>query len=172
MNHTKNLVLVGMMGSGKSTIGLRIAQALKMPFYDVDKEIEKKAHCSISEIFQQEGETAFRDLEHEIIQDLIQRTPCVISTGGGAFVEKRNRDLLKQTGIIFYLSASAEILFERTQHTSHRPLLQTDNPLQSLKDLLEKRAPFYEQADHKINVEKASPAEIVEQLKALYLKTT
>lgn len=172
MNPQKNLVLVGMMGSGKSTIGLHLAQTLDLPFYDADKEIEKKAHNSITEIFQHEGELAFRELEHEILQDLVQRIPCVISTGGGAFIEKRNRDLLQKTGLTFYLYASPEILFERTKHTSHRPLLQTDNPLQNLKDLLAKRSSFYDQAHHKINIEKASPAEIVDQLKRLYLKDT
>jgi shikimate kinase len=164
----KNLILIGMMGSGKSTIGYRAAQELNLPFYDLDKEIEKKAHCSIAEIFQQEGEAAFRKLEHEILQEIIQQKPCVIATGGGAFIEKRNRDLLKQTSTTFYLSASAETLFERTQHTTHRPLLQTDDPLNTLKNLLKKRRAYYEQADHTINVEHLSPAEIVQQLVSLY----
>lgn len=170
MQPKKNLILIGMMGSGKSTIGWLLAEALELSFFDVDKEIEEETGYSISEIFKREGESAFREVEHQILQKLIHQTPCVIATGGGVFVEKQNRDLLKQNGIIFYLKASPEVLFERTRHTSHRPLLQTNNPLQSLKDLLKKRSFFYEQADHKINVENKSPSEIVEQLKVLYLE--
>ena len=168
MNPKKNLVLIGMMGSGKSTIGARVAQLLHLPFYDVDKEIEKKAHNTISEIFQQEGEVAFRELEYEIIQQLAAQSPGVIATGGGAFIEKRNQEILKKNGIIFYLNASAETLFHRVKQTTHRPLLQTEDPLHRLKDLLEKRRTSYERADYQIDVEKQSLAEIIQQIITLY----
>ncbi|MEZ5404977.1 MAG: shikimate kinase [Verrucomicrobiia bacterium] len=164
----KNLALIGMMGSGKSTIGYRTAQELSLPFYDLDKEIEKKAHCTIAEIFQQEGETTFRELEYETLQELLQQKLCVIATGGGAFCEKRNRDLLKKSCITFYLSASAETLFERTRQTTHRPLLQTENPLATLKNLIKKRQADYEKADYSLNVENLTPTEIVQQLISLY----
>ncbi|MBX7156978.1 MAG: shikimate kinase [Verrucomicrobiae bacterium] len=172
MPNTKNIVLIGMMGSGKSTIGYRAAQELNLTFYDLDKEIEKKAHCTIAEIFQQEGEAAFRELEHEILQELLQKNLCVIATGGGTFCEKRNRDLLKKYCITFYLNASTETLFERTRHTSHRPLLQTENPLATLKNLMQKRQAYYEQADYILNVENLAPTEIVQQLISLYRTTS
>lgn len=164
----KNLVLIGMMGSGKSTIGHRAAQELNLPFYDLDKEIEKKAHCSITEIFQQEGEATFRELEHDIIQEIVKKAPAVIATGGGAFIEKRNRELFQKNSITIYLSASAETLFERTKSTTHRPLLQNHDPLSTLKNLLQKRHAFYEQANFTITVDHLGPPEIVQQLLSLY----
>jgi shikimate kinase len=140
-----NIFLVGPMGAGKSTIGKYLAKNLKRPFYDSDKEIEKRTGVSIAWIFEKEGEQGFRERETSIIEELADYDDVVIATGGGAVLAERNREILRSMGQVVYLSATLEQLVKRTAKDTKRPLLQTGNPREKLKTLLEQRDPLYRQ---------------------------
>lgn len=144
---TKSLVLVGMMGVGKSSVGRRLAQALDLTFVDADKEIEEAANRTIVEIFDAYGEEHFRDGEKRVIQRLLADGPQVLATGGGAFMNEETRDEISEYGISIWLSAELEILYNRVRRKPTRPLLQQPNPEQVLADLLEVRNPVYALAD-------------------------
>ncbi len=161
---TKNIVLTGLMGSGKTTLGKYLAEITGMEFLDTDDLIVKKAGKPITEIFAEDGEPHFRDLESQVIAEAAQKTGCVISTGGGAVKRQKNIDNLKSTGMVFYLQASAEELYERTKHDSSRPLLNVDDPVAVLKKLLAERAPLYETAHFTVNTEKKSIEEVSKQI--------
>lgn len=144
----KTVVLVGMMGAGKSAVGAALARALAAPLRDCDDEIVKAADRSIAEIFARDGEAFFRAREHEVIARLLrERPPVVLSTGGGAFVQPANRELIHREGISVWLRADPELLWQRVRHKTTRPLLQTENPRQTLLDLHAARTPAYAQAD-------------------------
>lgn len=138
-----NIFLVGPMGSGKSTIGRQLAKALKRPFFDSDKEIEKRTGVTISWIFEMEGEEGFRAREKQVIAELSAKENIVLATGGGAVLAEDNRNLLRSRGKVVYLSSSIEQLYRRTSKDKSRPLLQTDNPKQKIAQLLEQRDPLY-----------------------------
>ncbi|MFC3226968.1 shikimate kinase [Marinibaculum pumilum] len=142
-----SLVLVGLMGSGKSTIGRRLANRLGMRFVDADDEIEKAAGCSISDIFATMGEAAFRDGERRVIARLLAEGPLVLATGGGAFMDETTRDRIRDAGTSIWLRAGLEVLVRRCQRRTHRPLLQQGNPRDVLRDLMARRHPLYETAD-------------------------
>lgn len=161
----KNIVLIGMMGAGKSTIAHLIDQKLEDFYYlDIDKEIEKLAQKHISEIFEENGESHFRKLEHDMIERYSNYHNQVIATGGGIVENIENIKLLKKNGVLFYLSASAKELYQRVKKTSHRPLLKKSNPEKILSDLLKKREPFYKMADFEIKTENKELLEIVEEI--------
>jgi shikimate kinase len=143
----RTLVLVGMMGAGKSSVGRRLAQALDMPFHDADDEIEKAAGRTISEIFEQRGETEFRDGERRVIARLLDEPPHVLATGGGAFVNPDTRALIGRKAISIWLKASPEVLARRVGRKPTRPLLQGKEPRQALEELLRAREGAYSQAD-------------------------
>ncbi len=143
----RTVVLVGMMGSGKTAIGKALATTLGVPFLDSDAEIESAANATIAEIFSRDGEAFFRLRESEVIQRLLSGRPCILSTGGGAFLADRNRLAITQKGVSVWLNASLDTLWERVRHKETRPLLQTPNPRQTLTDLLAAREPVYRQAD-------------------------
>lgn len=165
----KNLILIGMMGAGKSTVGHLLDEKLQdFQYLDIDKEIEKLAQKHIPEIFEQHGEARFRQLEHEMIEKYSNYHNQVISTGGGVVENIENIELLKKNGVIFYLSASAKELYERVKKTSHRPLLQKENPERILKELVKKREPFYKMADFEINTEKKDLVQIVDEILEKY----
>jgi len=157
-----NVVLVGFMATGKSTVGPELASRLSFQVVDTDDLIEERAGKSISDIFAQEGEEAFRDLESEIALDVSRRTGYVIITGGGIVLREKNMTVLKQAGPVFCLSASPEEILRRTEGTSHRPLLQTYNPLQRIRGLLGEREPFYAEADYTIETTGMPVREVVE----------
>ena len=142
-----SLVLVGLMGSGKSTIGRRLANRLGMRFVDADDEIEKAAGCSISDIFATMGEAAFRDGERRVIARLLGEGPLVLATGGGAFMDESTRDRIRASGTSIWLRADLDVLVRRCQRRTHRPLLQQGNPRDVLRDLMARRHPLYETAD-------------------------
>jgi shikimate kinase len=142
----KPIVLVGLMGAGKSTVGRRLAARLHLPFVDADDEIEKAAGLSVAEMFTRYGEAAFRDGERRVIQRLMAGPVQVIATGGGAFVDESTRQLILADGIAIWLQADIEVLVERTARRDQRPLLHHGNPHDILTDLLEKRRPAYQQA--------------------------
>lgn len=157
------------MGAGKSTVGHLLDEKLQdFQYLDIDKEIEKLAQKHIPEIFEQHGEARFRQLEHEMIEKYSNYHNQVISTGGGVVENIENIKLLKKNGVIFYLSASAKELYERVKKTSHRPLLQKENPERILKELVKKREPFYKMADFEINTEKKDLVQIVDEILEKY----
>lgn len=143
----KPIVLVGMMGAGKTTVGRRVATKLSRQFLDSDEEIEKAAQMSIPEIFEQRGEGEFRAGETRVIARVLKEDDIVLATGGGAFVHPETRALVKDEAISVWLKAEADILFERVSRRSNRPLLKTANPRATLEKLIEERYPIYAEAD-------------------------
>jgi len=143
MNQASNIFLVGPMGAGKTSVGRQLAKALKRDFFDSDKEIEDRTGVNIPTIFDIEGESGFRSRECQVIDELSQRDNVVLATGGGAILHKDNQKALQSRGIVFYLHASIEQLFQRTYRDRNRPLLQTDNPKQKIAELIEIREPIY-----------------------------
>lgn len=141
------LVLVGMMGAGKTTVGRRVANRLGRPFLDSDEEIEKAAQMTIPEIFEQRGEGEFRAGETRVIARVLKEGGVVLATGGGAFVNSETRRLVKGEAVSVWLKAEVGILFERVSRRSNRPLLKTANPRQTLEKLVHERYPLYGEAD-------------------------
>jgi len=149
----RTVVLVGMMGSGKTAIGKALSAQLNVPFLDSDAEIEAAANASIAEIFERDGEEFFRRRETEVINRLLSGRPCILSTGGGAFLAETNRNSITDKGVSLWLDANLETLWERVRHKATRPLLRTENPRQTLADLLDARLPVYALANLKVDVE-------------------
>lgn len=144
----RTLVLVGLMGAGKSSIGRRLAQRLGVDFVDADVEIESAAGRSIPEIFEELGEPAFRDGERRVIRRLLEdRTPHVLATGGGAFMATDTRSAIKDRGLSLWLKADIDTLFERVSRRTNRPLLKTADPKETLRGLMAVRYPVYAEAD-------------------------
>jgi shikimate kinase len=143
----KTVVLVGMMGAGKTAIGKHVAQMLSVPFRDSDEEIVAAAQMSIAEIFARDGEAFFRDREAEVIARLLHGTPAILSVGGGAFLRADTRQRIHEDGVSLWLRADLELLWSRVRTKNTRPLLQNDDPRGTLARLLDERTPFYEQAD-------------------------
>jgi len=143
----KTVVLVGMMGAGKTAVGKALATELDVPFLDSDLEIVTAANISIAEIFERDGEAFFRARESEVIARLLDGAPCVLSTGGGAFLAERNRTLISERGVSVCLNAELPLLWSRVRNKDTRPLLQTADPYSTLSAPLEARAPIYELAD-------------------------
>lgn len=137
------IVLIGMMGVGKSTVGRRLAQRLNLPFVDADEEIERAAGMTIAEIFERYGEPYFRDGERRVIARLIDGKPKVIATGGGAFVNDETRALILDSALAIWLDADIDVLVERVRRRSHRPLLNRRDPRAVLVELAERRNPIY-----------------------------
>lgn len=140
-----NLILVGMMGSGKTTMGRILAKHLGKVFVDSDEEIQKRTGVNIPYIFDVEGEAGFRGRETAVIADLTRRDNMVLATGGGAVLGEQNRTLLQQCGIVIYLRANVHDLWQRTRHDRNRPLLQTSDPYGKLNELYQQRDPLYQQ---------------------------
>ncbi|EUK18288.1 3-dehydroquinate synthase [Commensalibacter papalotli (ex Servin-Garciduenas et al. 2014)] len=142
------IILIGLMGAGKTTIGKKLAQYLSIPFIDSDHEIEKTAGCTITDIFEQYGEAEFRRVEHEVIRRLIKQSSVVIATGGGAFMHAKTRQLLKEQATTIWLHCNVDTLLERISHHTHRPLLNSGNKREILSDLITTRYPVYAEADY------------------------
>jgi len=147
----KTVVLVGMMGSGKSAIGKVISSILNVPFRDADVEIERAAKLSISEIFDLHGEKFFRDREDQVIKRLLKEKRCILATGGGAFINKKIRTSIKENGVSVWLNADLETLWKRVKYKKSRPLLRTDNPRETLANIYTHRIEIYSLADIIIN---------------------
>ena len=141
------IVLVGMMGAGKTTVGRRLATRLGRHFVDSDEEVEKAAGMSIEEIFASRGEADFRAGEQRVIARLLKDQDLVLGTGGGAFINAETRALVKASAVSVWIKADFELLFQRVQRRSNRPLLKTANPRETLKGLIDKRYPVYAEAD-------------------------
>lgn len=158
----RTVVLVGMMGSGKTAIGRALASQLGVPYLDSDAEIEAAAHASIAEIFERDGEAFFRDREAEVIARLLKASPCILSTGGGAYLAERNRTEISRHGVAVLLDADVDLLWERVRHKDTRPLLRTNDPRRTLEELFATRAPIYALADLRA---KAHPAFSIEDMR-------
>lgn len=143
----KTVVLVGMMGAGKTAVGTALARLLGVPFLDSDDEIVKAANRTIAEIFERDGEPFFRARESEVLNRLLHGTPCILSTGGGAFLSDANRAMIHAAGVSVWLRADLDLLWQRVRHKTTRPLLRTPNPRETLRTLYEARMPSYEKAD-------------------------
>lgn len=149
----KTIVLVGMMGSGKTAIGRALATKLSVPFLDSDAEIEEAAQASIAEIFERDGEQFFRKRESEVIDRLLSSDPCILSTGGGAFLAERNRESIARQGTAVWLNASLDLLWERVKHKDTRPLLRTANPRETLENIYNERVPIYKLAGVHVDIQ-------------------
>lgn len=141
------IVLIGMMGAGKTTVGRRLAKRLDLDFVDSDAEIEKAAQMSVADIFESYGESYFRDGERRVLTRLLDEGTKVIATGGGAFMDAETRKLISGKATVVWLEASLDVLVERTSRRDTRPLLRNGDPKETLSGLLDERTPVYEQAD-------------------------
>lgn len=146
-NAPLSISLIGLPGSGKSTVGRQLARRLHLDFTDSDHVIEQRLGCQIREFFEREGEERFRDLEAQVIDELTQ-SGGVLSTGGGAVLRQANREHLRQRGQVIYLKSTPEELMRRLRHDTQRPLLQVQDPLQRLRDLYAQRDPLYRETAH------------------------
>ena len=167
----RSVVLVGMMGAGKSTIGRRLSLRLGLPFRDADTEIEAAAGMSIPDIFETRGEADFRDGEVRVIARLLDNGPAVIATGGGAIMRQETRDRIREKAVSIWLKADADIILRRVKRRSDRPLLQTADPEATIARLMKEREPVYSQADITIWSRDVPHEKIVDEcIEALYGK--
>lgn len=143
----RSVVLVGMMGAGKSSVGRKLGQRLGLGFVDADSEIEQAAGMSIPDIFETRGEAEFRSGEARVIARLLEGGPQVLATGGGAFMNAETREAIRRRGVSIWLKADFEVLMRRIRRRSDRPLLRTPDPAATLRELMDKRYPVYAQAD-------------------------
>jgi shikimate kinase len=160
-----NLILIGPMGSGKSTIGRALAQRLKREFFDSDAYITQRCGVSIPVIFAHEGEAGFRAREKQALQELCAREGLVLATGGGAVLDPENRALLHRSGLVVYLHASPNVLWHRTRGDKNRPLLQTADPRVEVQRLYTMRDPLYREVAHVVvETGRPSPASVADQI--------
>jgi shikimate kinase len=144
----RSVVLVGMMGAGKTAVGRRLAARLGFPFRDADAEIEAAAQKSIPEIFETDGEPFFRDKERRVVARLLaEQSPIVLATGGGAYMHPQTREAVRATAVSIWLKADLDVLIRRVRRKANRPLLKTPDPEKTLRSLMEARYPFYAMAD-------------------------
>lgn len=167
----KNIILIGFMGCGKTSVGMRLAKNLALDFLDTDTLIVEKSGMPIAEIFEKNGEDAFRRMETECLQELLskQGNGAVLSVGGGLPIREENRKLLAKLGHVIYLKASPEVVYNRVRNDKSRPLLQTTNPRGRIMDLMNARKRYYEEAaDSIIEVDNKGFSQIMNEIKELY----
>lgn len=146
----KSVVLVGMMGCGKTAVGTELARKLGVPFCDSDARVEERAGVSVAEVFARDGEPAFRAAETEAIRHLLSGPPSIVSTGGGAFLSEINRQMISDVGVSLWLDAPLDLLWQRVRHKTTRPLLRTADPKATLAEYYHKRIDFYRMADLRV----------------------
>ncbi len=151
---SKTLVLVGLMGAGKTAVGTLLASRLGVPFVDSDQEMVRAANMSIAEIFERDGEPFFRLKETQVLERLLKGPPCVLSTGGGAYLSAENRRLISEFGVAVWLKADLDLLWDRVKHKDTRPLLRVPDPKGKLKELLDSRLPYYQKAEVVVEAER------------------
>ncbi|MFI3212465.1 MAG: shikimate kinase [Eubacteriales bacterium] len=161
-----NIILIGFMGCGKTSVGIRLSYKVKMTFFDTDKLIENKEKTSITEIFATKGEAEFRNMENLCIKDLLkEKSNHVISVGGGLPIQEQNRALLQELGTVIYLKANVDTIYERVKHDTARPLLQGEDPKGKIAELLAKRENIYETvADYIVVVDGKNFGEILGEI--------
>lgn len=162
----ENLALVGFMGVGKSSVAHYLAAQLRFKAVDTDHLIEEKAGRTVSAIFAEFGESTFRELEAQVVQELESRRELVIATGGGMITREENLKSLRSHSLVVCLWAGPETLYERVRHQSHRPLLQTEDPLGRIRELLAEREADYRKADVLLSTEHRSPREVAQHIRA------
>lgn len=160
----RTIVLVGLMGAGKSAIGRRLAQRLGLPFVDADAEIERAAGQTVPEIFASHGEATFRDGERRVIARLLSEPVHVLATGGGAFMDPQTRALVAERGISVWLKADLDVLLRRTARRSNRPLLNAGEPAEILERLMQQRGPVYATADITVHSTDGPPEQTVQRV--------
>ncbi|MGU9978507.1 shikimate kinase [Phreatobacter sp. HK31-P] len=163
---SRSIVLVGLMGAGKSSIGRRLAHRLGLPFVDADTEIEKAADLTIPEIFEKHGEAYFRAGEVRVVARILDSGPQVLATGGGAYMNPETRARIRERGVAVWLKAELDVLMKRVKRRGDRPLLKADDPRAVLKRLLDERYPVYAQADVTVVSREASHEEVVDDVLA------
>jgi len=161
----RNIILIGFMGVGKTRVGTQLAKDIGFSFVDIDVLIQDDQRMTISEIFERCGEPYFRSLEARIIKRVMQSDNQVVSTGGGAVIRDENRVVFKKTGLVVCLTARPEVVFDRIKNETHRPLLRTPDPMLSIRELLDSRAKYYNQADLVIDTSEKSVDEVVKEIK-------
>ncbi|WP_418792332.1 shikimate kinase [Phosphitispora sp. TUW77] len=164
-----NLVLIGYMGTGKTTVGKKLAKRLGMKFVDTDHEIERVTGTTIKDIFDKYGEIRFRSEEKAAIRRVTRDDNLIIATGGGAVLDSENIELLQQNGLLVCLEAKPEIIHERTKRKKNRPLLRTENPLQKIIKMLAEREPFYGLASFRINTSNREIDDVVEEVGQIFV---
>ncbi|GAB2188589.1 shikimate kinase AroK [Sessilibacter sp. MAH2] len=168
LEEDKNIVLVGPMGVGKSTIGRMLAQLTQREFKDTDHVVEERTGADIPWIFDVEGEEGFRARETSVLQDLLQVRNLVLATGGGIVTREENRELLNNNSVVVYLTASVEQLYKRTRKDKKRPLLQVENPKAKIEGLIAERAPLYESVSHyQVSTDNKTPKAVAEKIFSL-----
>ena len=169
MDDKKNIILIGMMGAGKSTLGHLLDAKLSDFYYvDIDNKIEEEAGKLIPDIFEQDGEDYFRELESKVIKKFCSYHNQVIATGGGIVEKTENIDIMKKNGVLFYLKAKPQTLFERIKNSTHRPMLFHKDPMERINQLIKKREQLYEMADFEIDTEDKELLEIVNEIVKKY----
>ena len=160
----RNIILVGFMGSGKTTIAMKLSHLLKMNYVSTDDLIEKKEKATINEIFTKKGEDYFRSVESEVVREACAMENVVIDTGGGVVLKDDNWANMKSSGVVICLTAGEETLLKRTQKYKHRPLLNVEDPKQKIRGMLAKRAPFYARADHCVDTGELTVKQAVDRI--------
>lgn len=163
---SQTVVLVGLMGSGKTRIGIELARLLSLPFVDSDKEIERAAGLTVTEIFTKFGEAEFRKGEHKIIQRLLTGEPKILASGGGAFIQEPVRALIKKQAISVWLKTELETLLDRTNRSTHRPLLQVNDRRATMEKLMAARYPIYAEADITVTTDGMTPLAVAKQIRS------
>ncbi len=158
------------MGTGKTSVGKRLSSQLRMPYIDTDAVIEQDSRRLITEIFDEDGEQVFRQLESEAVKKVSDYDNHIISTGGGVVLRETNVSKLKENGVVFCLTATPEEIFKRVGHHTHRPLLQTPDALDTIRTMLSERKPYYEQADYMIHTTGRTFDEIISHIKGIYYR--
>ncbi|MFQ5655926.1 MAG: shikimate kinase [Candidatus Methylomirabilales bacterium] len=162
----RNIILTGMMGTGKTTVGRYIAENLQVPFYDLDELIEEKSGLSIPTIFRERGETLFRTLEREVVSDVSEQKGCIIATGGGTIADPENLRRLSSHGEVICLTAEPERISERVEGMDHRPLLWHADRLDRIREVMQIRAPIYAQVGEPIDTTNLSIEEVAARVLA------
>ena len=160
----RNIVLIGFMGTGKTTIATKLSHRLKMRYVSTDDLIDKKEKRTINEIFTRSGEDYFRDVEADVVREASGMENVVIDAGGGAVIREENMANFKSSGIVICLTADPEVIMERTKKYKHRPLLNVEDPKRKITELINKRAPFYAKADHVIDTGKFTVRQVIEKI--------
>ncbi len=161
----RNIYLIGMMGSGKTSTARELAALIKVPFVDLDADLAKKAEHSIAEIFKNSGEEIFREMESNLLVEQAKRENCVVATGGGVVLRRQNRELMGATGLVIFLETSLEVLWDRVSKEKGRPLLEDFNPKRKLMSLLRARQPFYDEcAEMKVLTDGKTAKQVAEEI--------
>jgi shikimate kinase len=166
--HAPNIVLMGFMGTGKTSVGRKLAAALYLRFVDMDQIIEERAGKPITRIFAEEGEPHFRSLERALVVELAAQSGQVIACGGGVVLNPDNIQDYSKTGLVVCLTATPELIFQRTARATHRPLLEQQDRLQRIMDLLEKRRALYASIPHQVDTAAQTPDQVAEEILTLY----